>query len=88
MPTARQDPPSDADVTAAPESLRAAWLVSVQSILWTVIASTAAIVIGVTSGSGALVTFDARLALLTRSAPLHSSTTSAHDPTRANLCPP
>ena len=59
MPTTPQATPSDEDVTATPESLRAAWLVSLQSIVWTVFASTAAVVIGVTSGSGVLVAFGA-----------------------------
>ena len=59
MPTTPQDIPSDVDLTGAPESLRAAWLVSLQSIIWTVFASTAAIAIGASSGSGALVAFGA-----------------------------
>lgn len=46
-------------MTATPGSLRAAWLVSLQSLIWTLLGSAAAIVIGVAGATGALVAFGA-----------------------------
>ena len=59
MPTDAQCAPSVPDMTVAPADLRAAWLVSLQSIICTILASTAAVVIGVASSTGVLVAFGA-----------------------------
>jgi divalent metal cation (Fe/Co/Zn/Cd) transporter len=51
--------PGHAPPTSGPttEDVRAGWQISRQSILWTIVASTVAVAIGVISGSGALVAF-------------------------------
>jgi divalent metal cation (Fe/Co/Zn/Cd) transporter len=54
-----QAPALDFAVAAEPEQLRAAWRVSLLSIVWTVLASVAAVAVGVASGSGVLVAFGA-----------------------------
>lgn len=42
-----------------PDPIRAAWLVSLQSVVWTVVASTVAVVLGITGNSAVLIAFGA-----------------------------
>ena len=50
---------TDPELSPSQADLRAAWVVSAQSMVWTLVASASAVVLGLTGGAGVLVAFGA-----------------------------